>query len=64
MTKADKENLNNCPDNKWFNDVDVFPKVKRANYTLGRLVEAGELKTKVTDDGRFYRKVTRNKKQT
>ncbi len=43
LTKSDEENLAQCPRGVWFEDIDVFPRVKRTTYSLGRLVAAGYL---------------------
>jgi len=47
LTKSDKRNLDMCPTDVWFDAIDVFPRVKRATYSLGRLVEAGFLESRV-----------------
>lgn len=47
LTKADQRHLDLCPENKWFEGIDVWPKVKRSDYSLGRLVDAGVLNTRM-----------------
>ncbi len=61
LTKSDLRNLAALPDGKWFEPIDVWPTVKRANYSLGRLVKAGYLEQERTGDlvyrGFKYRKI-------
>ena len=48
LTESDSGNLSHCPDGKWFDEMDVWPRVKRPRYSLDRLVAAGYLESKTT----------------
>jgi len=56
MTKSDYNNLEKCPPNKWFTKIDVWPSVKRPEYSLNRLVDAGKLETRYRDEQEFFKK--------
>ena len=57
LTKSDLENLNKLPENKWFEDIDVWPAVKRTTYSLRRLVSAGYVESKYANQSMKYRKL-------
>ncbi len=57
LTKADQKNLSKIPDNKWFEGIDVWPAIKRRDYSLWRLVDAGYLECKFIGNFRKYKKV-------
>lgn len=50
LTKNDLENLANLPNGKWFEAIDVWPKVKRTDYSLRRLINAGYVQIDVRGD--------------
>lgn len=54
-TKTDLKNLEHCPKGRFFNDIEVWPRVKRLDYSLGRLVSFGLLIIDYTDDGKMYK---------
>ncbi len=55
LSEADIRHLSICPQNKWFDETDVFPRIKRGRYSLGRLVEYGLLKIKYDGNNRMYK---------
>lgn len=57
LTESDKENLSKLPDNKWFEEIDVWPAVKRTWYSLNRLMDAGYVKSKYSGNSMKFRKI-------
>jgi len=39
---------------KWFQSIDTWPKIKRADFNLNRLVSLGYLEKKLENDSFFY----------
>lgn len=58
-TKTDIENLRNCPADRQFDDIEVWPRVKRLDYSLGRLVDFGFLEREYTDKGKKYKRTSK-----
>jgi len=60
MTKNDIDNLSHLPD-VWFEEIDVWPAVKRTYYSLGRLQERGYVERKLETNNQIhnfmYRKI-------
>lgn len=56
MTPHLEECLGHCPKGVWFDEVDVFPRVKRGKYILGRLRECGKVESKVEMDANYTTK--------
>lgn len=57
LSKNDLENLSKLPDNIWFEDIDVWPEVKRTKYSLERLIDAGYVEKKYSNMSMRYRKI-------
>lgn len=47
LTETDIRNLAALPSDKWFDAIDVWPAVKRTDYSLGRLIQAGYVEKKI-----------------
>lgn len=47
LTETDLKNLAALPADKWFDAIDVWPTVKRTNYSLGRLIQAGYVEIEI-----------------
>lgn len=54
LTKNDLENLSKLPDDKWFEAIDLWPQVKRTDYSLSRLIQAGYVEKDVSDGPIHY----------
>lgn len=55
LTETDLRNLKNCPTERWFKSIDVWPIVKRPEYALGRLIDAGKLQTRVIEEKEYFK---------
>ena len=57
LTESDKSNLSKLPETEWFEEIDVWPRVKRTYYSLNRLVDAGYVEGRWIDNVKKYRKI-------